>query len=156
MNRRKHKTKKQQARKLEGNYRAMLLQLPVERRLSFLRKLSTAGGNVRKEQRIRLRYEFEAIKFDSMPFSGVTCECCGRNPVRHRHHIHSLTCGGTNQQSNLIWICFDCHSEIHQWMKPKLVYEGEQRKPVAKNKLVSPLTPAGNAYYADRNENVRV
>lgn len=45
------------------------------------------------------------------------CERClkeGRiTPVEEVHHIVPLSCGGTNQFSNLISLCQSCHTMIH-------------------------------------------
>ena len=45
------------------------------------------------------------------------CEYClkeGRiTPVEEVHHIVPLSCGGTNQFSNLRSLCKNCHTKIH-------------------------------------------
>ena len=41
------------------------------------------------------------------------CEKQGRiTPAEEVHHIKPLSCGGTNETSNLMSLCTSCHSEI--------------------------------------------
>jgi len=44
------------------------------------------------------------------------CVCC-RVATTHHHHIHGLWRGGHPTASeNRVWICFDCHGGVHDWM----------------------------------------
>jgi len=53
----------------------------------------------------------------------ITCGACKSASVEHIHHIVMLKNGGTNDESNLIGLCYDCHVLIHDWMKPKKLLE---------------------------------
>jgi 5-methylcytosine-specific restriction endonuclease McrA len=41
------------------------------------------------------------------------------------HHIIPLNGGGVNIRLNLIPLCFDCHAEIHPWLKDGSENNGE-------------------------------
>jgi len=36
------------------------------------------------------------------------CQCCAR-PAKHGHHIDPIYLGGSNDQANVIALCFECH-----------------------------------------------
>ena len=45
------------------------------------------------------------------------CQNCGISNVKlHCHHIVPLNKGGTNNLSNLITLCEDCHAKVHPGM----------------------------------------
>ena|SRR3990167_56142 len=44
------------------------------------------------------------------------CFICKDSKVEHIHHIVMLNNGGTNDESNLMGICKECHKHIHSWM----------------------------------------
>ena len=41
------------------------------------------------------------------------CACCQKKKAECFHHILPLSLGGTNYDSNIIGICSECHSKIH-------------------------------------------
>ena len=46
----------------------------------------------------------------------MTCQMCGRKvwgSDSHVHHIVPLSQGGTTTLDNLILLCSDCHSKVH-------------------------------------------
>ena len=43
-----------------------------------------------------------------------TCQCCGKKNCRlETHHIIYQSCGGSDNESNMITLCEDCHKGIH-------------------------------------------
>ena len=43
-----------------------------------------------------------------------TCQCCGKKNIRLEvHHIIFRSNGGTNDENNLITLCENCHSKVH-------------------------------------------
>ena len=48
------------------------------------------------------------------------CWICKDASVQHIHHIVMLSHGGTNDESNLIGLCKNCHIGIHPWMQKEL------------------------------------
>jgi hypothetical protein len=51
------------------------------------------------------------------------CECCGKLGEAVRHHIVPVSCGGPDNNRNIVKICGECHVEIHPWMKTRPVDE---------------------------------
>jgi len=53
----------------------------------------------------------------------LICARCGewRHSV-HLHHIKELVYGGTNEASNLIPLCFECHDEWDKWDDGKIEF----------------------------------
>jgi hypothetical protein len=43
------------------------------------------------------------------------CKRIAQNPARH--HIIWIKNGGINSKRNMITLCFECHAEIHPWLK---------------------------------------
>ena len=43
----------------------------------------------------------------------------GGDAILEVHHIKSLSKGGTNEYSNLVTICRECHKKIHPHYNPK-------------------------------------
>ena len=44
---------------------------------------------------------------------GKVCEKCGSNLKLQIHHKKPLKDGGTNDSSNLMLLCFDCHKGLY-------------------------------------------
>ena len=43
-----------------------------------------------------------------------TCQCCGKKNCRlETHHIIYQSCGGSDDENNMITLCEDCHKGIH-------------------------------------------
>lgn len=42
------------------------------------------------------------------------CGCCGGKKNLELHHIVPMSCGGTDDYFNLIYLCHDCHTKIHK------------------------------------------
>ena len=62
-----------------------------------------------------MRARFDAKKGKYFRLEGK-CKVC-RKDAGVRHHVIALQNGGGNQGNNLIRLCFDCHAEIHPWLK---------------------------------------
>ena len=41
------------------------------------------------------------------------CRVCKSAPGEHVHHIVYRSHGGKDVPSNLLWVCLDCHRDIH-------------------------------------------
>ena len=55
-----------------------------------------------------------------------TCQCCGKKNCRLEvHHIIFRSNGGTDDESNLITLCEDCHKKVH---KGEIVLEKNPKK----------------------------
>jgi 5-methylcytosine-specific restriction endonuclease McrA len=59
-----------------------------------------------------------------------TSECpnCGRSIELTKHHLIPKVKGGENSDSNYIWLCGDCHSQVH------LLYDNNHLKLVLNTK----------------------
>lgn len=66
-----------------------------------------------RHRRGRLRERFNHSK-PCRP--GSICFVCPK-PARVRHHIIQLQHGGDNSAANVVRLCFECHAEIHPWLK---------------------------------------
>lgn len=42
----------------------------------------------------------------------VSCGNC-LEPANHRHHIVPKVLGGTDNETNLVWLCEPCHGKVH-------------------------------------------
>lgn len=59
-------------------------------------------------------YGFSSRKEAILNRDNYTCQCCGKKKVRLEvHHIIYRSNGGTDDESNLITLCEDCHSGVH-------------------------------------------
>jgi len=65
----------------------------------------------------KTREIFERNRAGLWTMLGSECFCHGQGTrAVHLHHIIPLNGGGTNISTNLVPLCFDCHSEIHPWL----------------------------------------
>lgn len=56
------------------------------------------------------------------------CTLCGRRANLHVHHIHKKSLGGDNASANLITVCINCHSSIHnRKIPPQKIYESMKK-----------------------------
>ena len=59
------------------------------------------------------RAEFETMKRrKEIVLTGV-CSTCGKKTDTCFHHVLPIHAGGTNILTNIIEVCYDCHSKIH-------------------------------------------
>lgn len=70
--------------------------------------------------------DWDYIRQEALDRDNHKCKRCGSNYSLHVHHIISLSHSGSNDLSNLITLCEDCHAQCHPHMKG---YQGEQLKP---------------------------
>lgn len=47
---------------------------------------------------------------------GYKCVGCGNTRRLQVHHIIPVSAGGSDDPSNLITLCSDCHEQIHPWL----------------------------------------
>lgn len=45
-----------------------------------------------------------------------SCHACQVQRATIRHHIIQLQHGGSNRQRNVVYLCGQCHAEIHPWL----------------------------------------
>lgn len=63
---------------------------------------------------MRFQGETMRVKRRLLQERGHRCQHCGRHVKRlHAHHIMHIAHGGTNDPSNLVLLCRDCHSFEH-------------------------------------------
>lgn len=43
-----------------------------------------------------------------------TCQLCGSHRHLQVHHVQSRSRGGSNDKSNLLTVCRECHGDIHE------------------------------------------
>jgi 5-methylcytosine-specific restriction enzyme A len=63
----------------------------------------------------RYPVNWSKLRFYIYKRDNYTCQRCGRhitNPVCH--HRRPIGCGGSSHPSNLITLCKDCHSKVHE------------------------------------------
>ena len=59
-------------------------------------------------------YEFSSRREAVLHRDRYTCQCCGKKNTRLEvHHIIYRSQGGTDDENNLITLCENCHSNIH-------------------------------------------
>ena len=56
---------------------------------------------------------WETFKSECFARDNHTCQQCGSKKRLECHHIIPVVNGGTNELSNLITLCHDCHSKAH-------------------------------------------
>jgi hypothetical protein len=42
----------------------------------------------------------------------ILCVNCG-DEAQHKHHVVPRSLGGLDVESNLVWLCLECHGKIH-------------------------------------------
>ena len=71
-----------------------------------------------KEEKDLKRKEFEHLKRIGVFKLEGKCSICGSTENTCFHHIVPLsTSNGTNAASNIIEVCYECHSDIHRALK---------------------------------------
>ena len=71
-------------------------------------------------------YEYSSRKDAILHRECYTCQCCGKKNIRLEvHHIIYRSQGGTDDENNLITLCEDCHSKIHDG---KLIIDKKLKK----------------------------
>jgi len=57
---------------------------------------------------------WDDLRREVLELDGYRCQNCGRSTKRlHIHHIVPLSAGGSNDISNLVCLCEECHSVEH-------------------------------------------
>lgn len=51
---------------------------------------------------------------DAQTGQNIQCSHCGKNAAMHIHHIKPVCEGGSDDPSNLLMLCQDCHIAHHQ------------------------------------------
>ena len=58
------------------------------------------------------------------PSEECKCSACGKIAMCEMHHKIPLSLGGTNEKSNIIPLCYDCHVELHKSNRGQMVKAG--------------------------------
>ena len=76
-----------------------------------------------KPKRLKLTpVEYRKLKKDACERAMGYCEYCkctpapldnGAVPAGHPHHIKSRKSGGDDSLDNILWVCWVCHTNIH-------------------------------------------
>ncbi len=86
-------------------------------KISILKKYSDIKLFRRNKQSLkRKREKFDEIKDEKFKSKNKICFICGHKP-NVRHHIIQIQYGGINTKQNIIYLCYGCHAEIHDWLK---------------------------------------
>lgn len=60
-------------------------------------------------------YEYSSRRSAILHRDNYTCQCCGTKNTRLEvHHIIYRTNGGSNDETNLITLCKECHTKVHK------------------------------------------
>lgn len=87
----------------------------------YIRRPNRANLNQLKQLakiRISDAPEYKVLRkaFNKSP-EGLVCGLCVDTSAILYHHIIPLSKGGTNIDANLLPMCWDCHSQVHIWMR---------------------------------------
>jgi len=74
-----------------------------------------------KRPRLRLAPDsYRKLRTDVLERDGWHCQYCGGSDRLQVHHMCSRSLFGDDTNENLITLCADCHSDIHQkHLKPR-------------------------------------
>lgn len=76
--------------------------------LESMKELAAIRG-----RKIDSRNKFNRIRSQLLGgIKGRDCIACGC-PASHRHHLISLSQGGTNSKENIAAVCHSCHAVVH-------------------------------------------
>ena len=90
-----------------------LSNVPVDRRLQYLRNRATEGQAVPWREMWNRRRSFNASKHGKFRMAdNCPCYVCGK-PAVLRHHVKPVSRGGRNKKSNIAPLCQACHEAIH-------------------------------------------
>ena len=70
--------------------------------------------------KVRANYpdNWDELRRNVLRRDAYRCRNCNASGTElHVHHVVPLTCGGTNNESNLTTLCEQCHKAIHPHMK---------------------------------------
>jgi hypothetical protein len=85
-------------------------------KLNLLSEYSEKKVNIGSLSLSTMRKKFDRTKNKRHDINHKQCFCC-INKSEIRHHIISLVNGGNNTSRNIVCLCSECHSEIHEWLK---------------------------------------
>ena len=60
------------------------------------------------------RKKFKKLRLSGELKKPKICSCCGEKYNLHLHHIIPISKGGTDDYYNLIYLCDNCHNNIHR------------------------------------------
>lgn len=77
------------------------------------------------------RYEKGSTRYEAsqiMKDKHKVCANCGSEDNIHIHHIVPLSQGGGNKESNLVFLCADCHKKAHAYVNNRVKESGDYVK----------------------------
>jgi hypothetical protein len=114
------------------------LEIGVGNPVELKRAQVRAGGRMRQTERSRATKGYKERMRNERGI--VSCEACGWRPpnpaddgVIHVHHIVQVSQGGTDEDSNLVALCANCHSLADRIARRK-------NAPTLKPQLIAVLT----------------
>jgi 5-methylcytosine-specific restriction endonuclease McrA len=72
-----------------------------------------------KRSRLKLgKVEYKKLCLEVMARDKWKCRCCGRRNNLHCHHVRFRSHGGDDIMENLLTLCDECHSKLHErWIE---------------------------------------
>ena len=68
-----------------------------------------------KPRRLRLDADsYKGLRQQVLQRDGWRCQSCGRTTQLQVHHIRFRSRSGADAENNLITLCAECHSQLHQ------------------------------------------
>lgn len=98
----KYQTEKQYLRKLD-NF------MEVNQKLSSGYTVAVEGFRVLEKESITVEVDEQKVKLDECKICGFDDKDC-----LHRHHIIPKSQGGSDDESNIIVLCANCHAKVHR------------------------------------------
>lgn len=85
---------------------------------AYKNRFGTRQKEYTEENKPRLRFHHKP-RLELIQKRGSKCELCSYavEQVLNVHHIVERKDGGTNEESNLIVLCPNCHAEVHNGLK---------------------------------------
>ena len=75
------------------------------------------------------RKEYHLMRVLLKEECGVYCVNCGSSEGIEYHHIVPLACGGNNVFTNIVPLCWECHSKAHNLKRVKKEHASHQGRP---------------------------
>lgn len=76
------------------------------------------------------------------------CKLCGTKDNLVSHHMLPISCGGTDDESNIVTLCKNCHSKVHtKILNENIRFEGRRR---------SLSTPSILIFYGDATPKINL
>lgn len=102
-----------------GGHRTFMSPKSKHDTLEELRRLGRVVLKYNGKSTADRREGFNRVKADRHNLSSHKhCFACRRiTNTPARHHIIWLRNGGINSKRNMVTLCFECHAEVHPWLR---------------------------------------